>query len=231
MAVPDAITAPSFLTTDGNTVGWWDYNIPATVTKDGNSYVSGWTDKLGGSVAFTLADNGGGASITPLWTTDGIRFGMGDSCLSTGAFGFTIVNLTYYIVMKVISTTASYNWWIEGVAGARPLFYTNGAIDATKYFVFNGTEINTGISINTSKFIIARVQYNSTSSFLKIDGSTYSPFDSLGVGTNALALGRYWSNTFFSSNYIVKELIVRRVADNITNETSVYNYLKSKYSL
>ena len=216
---------------DGNTVGWWIADDLTTITKDVNNLIDSWADKIN-NFQLNIVDNvGSGASFKPLWTSDGVRFGIGYAALSTPIFS-VMQNLTYYMVMKVISITATYNWWIEGCGAPRPVFYCNGALDPTKYFTYNGvSQINSGLAIDTTKYQIARVIYNGANSYLKIDNAVSSAFNSNGVTTQYLFLGRDWASSTYSSNYIVKEFIARRIVDTTVNEAAIYNYLKAKYGL
>jgi hypothetical protein len=218
---------------NGNTVGWWIADDLTTITKDDNNLIAIWADKING-LQLNIADNGFGASQNPLWTSDGVRFGgLEKTALSTPVFS-VMQNLTYYMILKVISINAGYNRWIDGYAGGsdyRPEFYCNGALSAT-YFIYNGVlEINSGISVDTTKFVIARVIYNAANSYLKIDNAVSPAFNGNGVTTTQLYLGRCWVTSLIASNYIVKEFIARRVVDSSTDETAIYNYLKAKYDL
>jgi hypothetical protein len=215
---------------DGNTVGWWIADDLTTITKDGNNLIDIWKDKIN-NFQLNIADNGAGASLSPLWTSDGVRFGLsGNTALSTPVFS-VMQNLIYYMVLKVISLNASYSWWIEGSGGARPVFYCNGAYSATNYFIYNGSETNSGISVDTAKFVIARVIYNDANSYLKIDNAVSSAFNANGVTTTQLYLGRFQNNNIYNSRYYVKEFIARRIVDTTVNEAAIYNYLKAKYGL
>ena len=229
---------PSVIT-DGNTVGWWIADDLTTITKNVSNVVSQWRDKLGGGINFSIT----GASAQgytnslsgSLWSSDGIAISYNSNNYSLQSNVFTTVtNLSWYVVMKItpVPSDSNYHFWIEGDNSARQILFANANLDHNYYILGAGSALlNTGIAMDATKYVIARIIYNGTSSYAKVDAATYGPFSLGALSTSHLFLGRYQGNNSFNANYTIKEFIFRRIGDTLVNETAIYNYLKAKYSL
>lgn len=206
---------------DGNTVAWYDYTDIATITKDGSNFVSRWNDKLGSGHDLIQATG----TNQPLVNADGVLFDGVDNFMKTAAFTFNQPEFIY-IVLKLVN-------WVEGMflmdgSGASSMgiraystspnlriFTTSGG--------FNITAVN-------GEFYILRVLFNGESSKAIINNNAALTGDVGSINAEGITLGARGNATSYA-NVEFKELIARKVADNSTDESAIYNYLKKKYGL
>ena len=202
---------------DGNTVGWYDYNDLTTITKDGANRVSVWADKLG-SGHDLLQVNG---ADQPLWSlANGVLFD-GVSEYMKAAFAYIQPEFIYFVGRQVTWTINDYifdgNTIIKGVltqAVATPQIRTyagtNSALDAN-------------LAVNT--FGIVRVLFNGLNSSLQVNENAAWNGNSGASDMNGFTLGASGNNLAFS-NIEVKEIPLRRTADNAATQTIIYDYLE-----
>jgi len=220
-------SGPPAVLSDGNTAAWYKSDETATITKDGSQKVSRWNDFLGSGRDLTSPNE----DSTPTWSANGIEF--------NGVFNYMTANFTLtqpeftYIVVKIFSDAAG-ALYCGANSGANCPVYINsisGSV-ATLTMEAGGGAVSAG-NAPVGSFIILRTLFNGASS--KFIVNSLSP-NTGNPGTNPLTGFTIGSN--YGIDYVgsfshiqVKEVILRRVADNSTNETAIYNYLKAKYSL
>lgn len=212
-------TEPAIIS-DGNTVAWYDYTEASTITKDGSNFISQWRSRIGSNHL-----NQAVGTNQPLLADDGVLFDGIDNFLKTDAFTFNQPEFSY-IVLKLVN-------WVEDMflidgSGASSMgiraystspnlriFTTSGG--------FNITAVN-------GEFYILRVLFNGESSKAIINNNAALTGNVGSVNANGITLGARGNATSYA-NVEFKELIARKVADNSTDESAIYNYLKKKYGL
>jgi hypothetical protein len=201
-----------------NTWGW--YISTAGVTKDGSNHVTRWNSYLG---ANHLSTYGG----TPHWSTDGILFdGVGDYLKTAAATlnqGFEV----YMVVKHVthISNAAFFdgNTWLSTICYDKTPSPDIG--------LYAGSVACTNNDLATNTWGILRVVFNGASSKLQINGNaaeTGNP-GAGNAGGFTLAAGGDGSGRFSNTQY--KEIIVRAIVDSGGDETSILDYLNTKYTI
>lgn len=217
-----ASTYPSVLN-DGNTVAWYIASEASTVTKDGSNLVSSWNDYLGsGHDLIQTTDD----TYKPIWSSDGISFDGSNDYMKTADFTYGQPQFIY-LVLKMLSWTSD-DYIIDGSQNSRMciLQYTN-----TNYISFRANAIVGEVLVGTSNFVIIRALFNGTSSKLQINNNTAltgNPGPGAGGG---ITLCRYATSSDRFANIQFKELIFRKIADSSADETAIYNYLATKYSI
>lgn len=219
-------SGPPAVLSDGNTAAWYKSDEAATITQAANK-VSQWNDFLGSGRNLTSPN----ADSTPTWSVNGIEFN-GVFNYMTSSFTLTQPEFTY-IVVKIFSDAAG-ALYCGANSGANCPVYINsisGGV-ATLTMEAGGGALSAG-NAPVGSFIILRTFFNGAGSKFIIN--SLSP-NTGNPGTNALTGFTIGSN--YGIDYVgsfshiqVKEVILRRVADNTTDETAIYNYLKAKYSL
>jgi hypothetical protein len=221
-----SVTAPAVIS-DGSTFGWYIASDLTTVTKDGSNKVSLWQDKLASGHDLS-ADITYATLFYPTWSANGITFDGVYNVLHTTAF--TLNQPAFiYIVLKE-PTSVLYSRFFDGYQGTD----CGGVYDHTTYIqqVVGGSTDASLSALSANTWVIMRSLFNGSSSKLIVNNGT----PATGAGTlNSTALGGFtlggsaeWSN---SSNIVVKEVIVRAASDSSANQTLIYNYLNTKYSL
>lgn len=210
---------------DGNTVGFYDYLDNFTLTADGVLRVSEWRDKLGGLHTLTTPN----VNNQPLLTSDGILFEGNQRGLSAGAFTFN-QPAYFYLVAKQITWTAAeaFGFGNSGVYTgmlAQRTSSPNIAAYAGSYSSLNG-------NMPLDTFVIIRLLFNGANSKLQVD-ATAAVSGNFGAGAiGGLNLGQIENNMGATTSHIcVKGLIARNHADSEAEETKIYNFLKSYYSI
>lgn len=218
---------PAILT-DGNTVGWYIASATGTITKDGSNKVSQWNDTLGSGHNLL---NDGTADFTPTWSATGITF--------NGAYNYMAASFTLnqpefiYIVINIASTTLDYSPLFNGVGG-----YTNGVSMVINCSTSPITGLSAGTTIGypgfvANSYIILRYLINGASSKIIVNAGTPVTGNAGANNMGGFTLGSDNGAGYAGghSNIVVKEAIIRKTADNSTNETAIYNYLKTRYGL
>jgi hypothetical protein len=215
--------APAILN-DGNTVAWYSSDELATITKDsGTGEVSRWNDKLGSGHDLLQTT----ATRKPIWSVDGILFdGVNDS-MKTDPFTFACPIFVYGVVKQV--TWQSIDVMFDGGTTSSVLIQQYDS--SGKLIFFAGTFVATGIVAPLNSYFIVRALFNGASGKMGINDA----ITNRNVGSGAMGgitLCSQGSNPIVSNgNFQFKEMIFRKVSDNTTNETAIYNYLKTKYGL
>lgn len=225
VAIP--AVAPSFLTSDTHTMGWYIADQQSTVIRDGSQRVATWNDYLGSGR--NLTNGGANNDYKPVWSSDGIEFNGTFNFLKAT---FTLAQPTFiYLVVKIYANSPDYGPLFGGATsgGNGTIYALNMASSPVIRSSATGAEIN-GV-VTAGNFLIIRALYSGASSKLTVGTTTTTgsagtaSMGGIIVGSNA---GEYVGGY---SHIQVKELIVRKISDTTDNETAVYNYLKSKYSL
>ena len=208
--------------TDGNTVGWYIADDLTTITKDGANLVSSWNDKLASGHNLVQATG----TNQPLWSSSGILFDGVDNYMQTATF--TLIQPEFiYIVINQIAWTSDHIIF-DGYTTAGGLLYQRTT--TPQIAAYAGSYLNnTNLPVNTLG--IVRVLFNGASSKVTVNATT--PVTGAGGSGNmaGFTLGNQGNHGGGYGNIQVKEVILRKVADNSTDEASIYSYLKSKYGL
>jgi hypothetical protein len=212
---------------DGETTAWYDSQDLTTITKDaGTGEVSLWKDKLlsGNDLVQAVATR------YPIWSTAGITFdGLNDYLQGT----FTLEQPEQiYVVLKQL-TFANSSRIFDGIGGNNGTLSQYNAGVPPALSVYCGTAwstTNTNLDINILGII--RILFNGAGSKLQINATaaTTGNFGDLDMGGLTLG-GRGDIPTIGNSNFIISEMIIRKVADSAGNEAAIYAYLKAKYGL
>lgn len=209
---------------DGNTVGWYIASDLTTITKDGANLVSRWNDKLGSGRDLLQAV----VLNQPLWVlNDGILFDGIANFMKTASFTWDQPEFIYIVLKQVTWTNLDIIFdGNTGLSGAFEQYPSTPALITN-----NGGTLspnNTNLPVNT--FGIVRVLFNGVNSKIIVN-DTLPVTGNFGVNNmSGFTLGTRGSISAYS-NIQVKEIICRNVFDNESDETAIYNYLKSKYQL
>ena len=207
---------------DGNTVAWYDYTATDTITKDGSNFVSRWNDKLGSGHDLIQATG----TNQPLLTSDGVLFDGIDNYLKTSGFTFNQPEFIYLVINAKSWTLLDY--LLDG--NTTNSGFIQQVFSSPSVYAYAGSQSGY-IKMTVNQYHIIRTQFNADSSKLIINNEPplTGNFGSLNMGGFTLATRGGAGDRY--ANIEVKEVILRKVADSLTNETDIYNYLKTKYSL
>lgn len=221
---------------DGYTSFWIRSDMPSNMLMDGSNGVYRWYDYLGSGRYLQQPES---TFMRPLYTVDGIKFDGVNDYLSV--FSSLVMNTalptTVYIVVKP-------NTWVSGT-------YIFAPYNPENAFPYNITQIGTTPNIRYNRDLN---NYTAESSDLTLGDfhiiiltSIEDDFLALQVDNNAilsqeftsgnpngsgLTLGRDAQQGGRCTDMTIREIIVRRnVIDNSTNQTIIYNYLKTKHGL
>lgn len=207
---------------DGNTVAWFD--SAENITKDGSDFVSVWGDKSGLSHDLLQAIG----TNQPLWTADGVLFDGVDNFLK--CVGFTLIQPQFiYMVLKQVtwaSTTTVFDGNITGSGTLQQRTSTpNLAIYAGSFSSLNG-------NLAVGDFGNIRILFNGVNSKLIVNDTAPTVGDVGAANMSGFTLGDVGGGGVGQfANIQVPEIIIRKVEDTVSDETDIYNYLKSKYGL
>ncbi len=206
---------------DGNTVAWFDYI--ENITKDGSSLVSVWGDKSGEDNDLLQAVG----SKQPLFGSTGILFNGINSVMKCVAFTLEQPEF-FYVVLKQVTWIDNQYFW-DGEASDSVFLRSHTATPKIQAYSGSLGTDNDNLAVNT--YSILRVLYNGASSKLQVNETTPTA-ENLGIkDSDGFTLGAYATEIANEANIEVKEFIIRKVADNPTDEAIIYNYLKDKYGL
>ncbi len=210
---------PSVLV-DGNTVGWYISDATGTTVAltTGNT-VSAWVDTLGSGHNLLQATT----TKQPLWSTNGILFDGVDDYMKTVAFTYNQPEMIYIVVNQITAT--SNDTLFDGNTLNTGRVYQSGNL-----VMYNGAGSQLIRPITLGTFQIMRCLFNGSQMTFQINNITKTS-GSCGLNNmGGFTLGANGSNTGWG-NMQVKEIVLRNVADNPTDETAIYNYLSSKYGI
>lgn len=203
---------------DGNTVGWYIFDEMTTITKDGADLVSDWEDYLGSGHDIEQA----GPANQPLWTANGIVFDGSEHM----AGAFTLVQPTHiYIVIKQVTWT-NWDYIFDGDTQDGGAVMQNATTPGLKAFAGSFSAQDDNLALDT--WGIIRALFDGASSELIVDDNTPVTGNWGSGDMDGFTLGGA-GNGGAESDIIVKEVILRKIADSSGDETDIYNYLKDKY--
>ncbi len=208
---------------DGNTVAWYIADNLTTITKtaSGDS-VERWNDYLGSGHDLLQAT----VTKKPVWVLDdGILFDGANDHMKTESFAFEQPEMIY-IVFKQI--TWNHKIVFDGDGTNSGALYQEVNTSELKGYAGTFSTANGNLAVDT--FGILRLLFNGASSKLIINETTATTgnFGASDMAGFTLGAG---ANLAGNSNIQVKEIILRKVADNATDEQIIYDYLADKYGL
>jgi len=215
----ETATVTNNVADDGNTVGWYDIGDGSAtyMTKDGSNFVSQWNDLSGSSHPLLQA----AGTNQPLYQSTGILFDGIDNFLKTTAFTLN-QPLTYYLVFKQIGWNAG-AYIFDGNNTPSVVCYQKTSTPRINLFAGSDACIYNGYTLGV--FGILTTEFNGANSFLQHNA-------------NAAVTGNPGANNAGGFklnggvvNMEVKELIIRKVADDSATNTIIRNYLNDKYSI
>jgi hypothetical protein len=214
-------STPAFLTSDGHTVGWYIYDDVDSITQDGSHNVSEWADYLDSGNDLI----GSGVGTMPVWTSDGVDFSVYPNDFLTASF--TLIQPTeIYLVFKNIEWSSS--WYIfDGYTADSGSLYEDGT--TPQIIAYAGTG-SSSISPTLGTWCIVRVVFNGASSKLQLNNNAAVTGNWGAANMGGIRLGGY-SGGGYCSSIIVKELIIRNVADSSSDEAEIITYLNDTYSI
>ena len=206
---------------DGNTVAWYDFSDASTITKDGSNLVSAWNDKLAGGI--NLAATG---AAKPLAQATGILFDGTAQYMQAGPFDAVSMPLTGYLIVKQVS-------WTIGDILCQYYNINQGIIKqvtSSPYIIQNIDWYSDTLAVGS--FGIIQSHMLAANSFGRINNSAaITGTQRSYTGTlSYLAIGSL-TGGITPANIEVKGWVIRKVDDDATNETKIYNYLKAYYSI
>lgn len=209
------VTAPSFLTSDEHTEVWL-IDDEENMTKDASHLVTVWEDLSTNGFDFT--NSGGGQR--PTWSSSGVTFTTGNVLYNSS------MNIAQpwvvYLVFRQVSVTEfhdiiSLDADINSHIMQRP--------DRLQ-FVANGV-YNNVTGLGTTDLGLAIMRLNGASSKAQLNDGDPVTFNGGTDPINDVIL----NNFDYGATIIIRELIIRSVADDSTNEAAILNYLMSKYGI
>ena len=208
-----------------DTVGWYDFTVGITKT---GSLITNWADKLGSGRDLKQADT----NKSPSLEATGVLFGGVDEFMKTDAFTYN-QPATIYLVLNQKSW-ASVEAVFSGTGTTSAYLYQDNSALNPQFTLNSGVNLSssagTELALNTYGIVIITV--DGANSEIRVNALTPKTGN---AGTNNLAAiwlgcrGNGAGDRF--SNIEYKEVICRKVADDTTTKTTIYNYLKSKYGL
>ena len=197
---------------DSNTEAWYSAE-EINVTLDASDSLITWNDLTSNN-----RDLGLEGSYQPFWDADGVHMlNKGDAAAIRN--DFTISKpLTIYIVFKNVTWTTQDE--ILQLNSSGPLFkqYFTG----TRCYVYDDGNLGY-VEVDNDVWVLATIVLNGASSLIQENEEAATTGT---VGTNDLTTIKIGG-----VDVVVKELIVRSVADNLTNRSAIQAYLNDKYTI
>jgi hypothetical protein len=235
------VTAPSFLTTDGSTIAWYDYSSEY-VTLANTADVSEWRDKSGHN--YHLFEPS--LNSRPTWNIiNGIVFDGSDDRLDNYTMDTSRGPKLFYAVIKNVSWNEdSYIWDNDDAVTGSGAFNRRNLLQAPiatggVYPMFSAgcgsTMLSSSEGLLPGNWGILRVLYYDNSSYLRINaedltikdaGTWYNLSGGLVLGSRGR--GGTWPYST-CSNIAFKEIIIRNHDDDSINSDAVYTYLKNRH--
>jgi hypothetical protein len=211
--------APSFLTSDGHTVGWY-ISDAANVHDDGAGVIHQWSD-VSGNNRHLLATT----TARPTWSTTGITF---DGTANTMRVEFAWVQPEFiYIVFKQITWTDGRRIF-DGINNNRGILHQK---TTTPDLVAYAGGSSGAVSPTLDTYCIVRLLFNGASSKMILNGNAAVTGNFGSFEMEAFVLGSAGEGGNFS-NIQVKEIILRNQDDGAgTEEAAIMTYLNAKYTI
>lgn len=206
---------------DGNTVGWYLSNQLDTIFKSANGYIYKWCDYSGSG--HDLKSIKGYVMLS----SGEIVF---DQSMLKAIFSFTQPCYIYAVVKQ--NTWAVSSVLIDGTTTYTVCQQFTASPGIVAYA---GTASSVKNDLAVGSYGIVKILFNGANSKFQINNGTVWT-GNLGSGNmNGLTLGGAYNVTEYSaqfpSKFAAKEIILRGVADSPEDESAIYAYLQSKYSL
>jgi len=207
---------------DGNTVAWYDSADLTTITKDGGDLVSLWKDKLlsGHDLAQAAGTN------QPKWMlNDGVLFDGVDNWMMTAAFTLDQPVFLYMIVNPVSWTNA--DQILDGRTDQSGVVLKVGSTPEIRMSAGSTAYLqSTALTLNT--FHVFKGLFHGASSRLTIDTTASTDVDLATTAWGGFTLAARGGGAGRWSHIKVKEIILRKSADDSTLETLIDTHLKKK---
>lgn len=215
---------PPAVISDGNTVAWYLSDDLSTLTKDAlTDEVSIWADKLGSGHDLTQST----ATKYPVWGAGGVTFDGVNDFMSTATFTYAQPE-SIWLVIKQVSWSFN-STFLDGYDKDKMLLRQRGSTPGVAVYS-GGSYSSTSNDLAVGSFGIIRIVFDGASSRLVIDGNT--PITgNFGTATPSGIMVGSSAGTSNFSNITIKEMIFRKAGYNSTDDTNIYNYLKTKYGL
>jgi hypothetical protein len=208
---------------DGNTVAWFKHNDMTNVIKDGANRVSQWSDKTG--LGHHLLQVAGAAQ--PLWSANGLLFDGINDYMQCNPFIYTQPEMIYIVGRQI--TWSIFEKLIDGGIVNSGLIQNRG-LTPDIYITTNVINFLATSNFNLNIFKCILILFNGANSLLQINNGAPNIGQTGANNMNNFTLGSSAIAADFT-NIEVKEIILRRSADNATNRLQIYNYLKNANGL
>jgi len=204
---------------DGNTVAFFDAFDLTTITKNGSNVVSRVNDKLLSGHDLT--------SGSCVWSeTNGLTFDGVAHYLKSA--GFTLNQPeTIYMFLKQ-PTWKSNGHIIDGNAHGSGMIIQGGTTAVLQSYA--GALLSGFPDLQLDAWGILRNIFNGASSTQQINERTAKTGNTGTGNMGGITLGRYADAALQYGNYYVKEIIIRKTADDDATQTIIYDYLRKKYA-
>lgn len=207
---------------NADTVAWFDYTKMDTIIKDGGSKVSRWNDRLGSGHDLLQ----GTVTNQPLYSGDGISFDGIDNFMNS-IFPLDQPTMLYMVFSK--NNYVPYYNIIDGGSIINTGALIHGGTSPQTYIKSGGGDAAINSNMNISEFAVVRVLFNGASSKLIVNNTTPTTGNPGTASMGGITLSKSAQLSYFTANTF-KEIIIRKVSDNATNEADIYNYLSLKHS-
>lgn len=210
---------------DGNTVGFYMIGDGSStyMTKNASDFVSNWKDLSGNSHDLLQATG----TKQPLYQSAGILFDGVDNFLKTAAFTWNQPEMIYAVLKQI-----TWNDRILWDGNSQDTMYLSQHTATPKVNIYAGSYLasdNANLAVGT--FAVVRALYNGANSSLQINDTKATAGNVGALNAGGFTLANRGSVTNFYTNIQVKEIILRKTADDAATQQAIYNYLKAKYGL
>jgi hypothetical protein len=163
----------------------------------------------------------------PLETATGILFDGVDNFMKTAPFVLEQPEFIYMVIKQVSWT--NFDFWFDGENPNRGAVYQTGTTPNLVAFAGAGSTGNANLAVNT--YGIVRVLFNGVSSKFIVNKTTPVTGNFGNSDMGGFLLGSRMDTASGFANIEVSECIIRKVADNPTDEAAIYSYLSKKYGI
>jgi hypothetical protein len=163
----------------------------------------------------------------PLWSANGVLFDGVNDFMKCTAFALVQPEFIYFVGRQITWSNIINCCTYDGNIVNSMLLYDTGISPSEDIYAGVGVSNNTWI-LNT--FMILRSLYNGAASMFRVNNGAAVNGNVGANNAGGFTLGAAGSNVQWK-NMEVKEIILRRTADNAAVQTSIYNYLANKYAI